>query len=847
MRPIIEKQRPRRQRHCDTSFGQLWICSTQGGPQAYTNVLNGTRLEGKDVSDSDESDFGSLLRRLRIERKLSQEDLAERAKMSAAAISALERGSRRAPYRSTVDLLADGLAVEAAARDQLHALAQHWRKSRALPSHGGIVRGAPKATSEPRRNNLPIAISSFIGRARELEDLSGLMERQRLLTIVGPGGIGKTRLVLELATNLLRTYRDGAWFIDLTNVWDPDFVAHAIAGAIGLRELRSEPIDQTLTAFLSDKHVLLVLDSSEHMLAGVARLVKGILSQCSMVSILATSLEPLHVIGEQIYRLGPLSDSARLFVERAREADPTFVPGDAERVEIEALCTRLDGMPLAIELACARLSSMTLNQLATRLRSTLALASKDATETSRHRALRDTIAWSYQLLSTTEQRALMALSVFAGGSTSDAIRAVAIDLIDVDDAVESLVDKSLVQALSSGEVQRHRLLEVVREYACEKLEASGEYEAAARRHAKYFAKHAAAPEIDDLSNLRVALEWHIRNDVPGAVGLVHDLSPYWRVHGAVTEARLWIERVLEIASNKEERAPLLCRAASFATMQDDLAESLAFAYEALDFYQETGNAPGEAEARFRVGEAEHRRGHLDTAQALYEKARAGFAASAASVGEMLCVGNLGMIARQRGDLPLALTLMDEAISRAHELGEKRIESEFTMALAWVQVGAENIAESRRLFERALRERSDAEDPYGVCQARHGLATIALLEGRSDEAFAEFLGTLHAARQLHLKHYVARALHGIAATVAPGYPENAARLLGLADRLFEESGRVLRDSVAYDIAARSIALSLSAQQISNCLEEGRQNEVSTVLALLDNMGPKTLFPGKLPST
>lgn len=763
--------------------------------------------------------------------------------MSAAAISALERGSRRAPYRSSVDLLADGLGVAIKERDRLHALAQHWRKLRALPRRGDSV--LESSSTGPLRTNLPIAISSFIGRESELDDVIVLTERCRLLTIVGAGGIGKTRLALQLAAKVLDRYADGVWFVDLTNVRDPDAVVQAVAEAIGLRELPNEPLDKTLLGFLSEKKTLLILDSSEHLLAGVTKVVKAMLSRSAMVSLVATSREPLHIIGEQAYRLGPMSDSVRLFVERAREADPGFTFGDAEKIDVEALCERLDGMPLAIELACARLSSMTVRQLAARLPSALALASKDATETSRHRTLRETIAWSYHLLSATEQRALMALAVFSGGSTRQAIRSVALDVPDVDDAVESLVDKSLLQTGAADASERFQLLDVVREYAREQLAASGEYEAAARRHALHYGEVASAPETADIPNLRVAIDWSMQHDVALAGRIVLDLAPYWRVHGAITEARLWIARVLEITQRGEARAALLCRAASFATFQDDLAESLRFSQEALDLYRELGDGAGEAEARFRIAEAEHRRGHLEPAEGLYQEARVGYAASGNAVGEMRCIGNLGMIARQRKEYAHAFTLMDEAIRRAYHLGENRVASEFTMALAWAQLGTGDTAEAQRLFGRALDDRTLAEDPNGVCQARHGLATIALVEGRRDDAYAEFAATLTMAQQLQLKHYVARALHGMAALLASTDVESAARFLGLADRLFSESGRVLRDSVAYDIAAQAIE-AVAEPRRSALVREGTGMHVADAVALLESMGRMGHCPPKQPS-
>ena len=754
--------------------------------------------------------------------------------MSAAAISALERGSRRAPYRSSVDLLADGLGLDGDARDQLHAHAERWRKSRALPVRSEQHAVPPTAKAIP--NNLPSHISSFIGRKKELDDLRALIVGCRLLTIVGPGGIGKTRLALRLAEEVLERYPDGVWFVDLSSIRDPEFIAQAIPTAMNIRLVPNVSIDETIIAELSDKKVLLMLDNSEHLLAGVAKIAKAILSRCPTVTLATTSREPLHVVGEQVYRLGSLSDDGpQFFLERAHEADPSMLFGEAEFADVASLCKRLEGIPLAIELACARLSSLSLKHLASRLKSGLTLASKDATETPRHRTLRDTIAWSFDLLSSNEKTTLMKLSVFQGDCTEDAIRAVETTVVDLEDAVDSLVDKSLLQVAGDESAERYRLLDVVREFAYQELRASGALEASEQNYATYYSNLISSGPANaaldrDASNTRAALEWTITHDTRAMAKLIRELALYWRVRGLVVEARSWLARALEATLDSEEtRASLLCLSASFATMQDELAESLRLAREALAIYRGKGDRAGAAEAQFRIAEAEHRRGHLDTSEELYQEARYGFAITGNARGEMLCIGNLGMVARQRGDLGKACEQLDDARQRAAELGERRIGSEFTMAMGWVQLAMTDVQQSRSLFEDALADRDQAQDPYGVCSARHGLATVALKEGRTSDARELFVATLEIAKELQLKDYIARALHGIAALEAlNANAETAAQFLGLADRLFQESGRELRDSIAYEIAVQSIDATLPEPQRAALLQQGARLRVTDVL-------------------
>ncbi len=697
------------------------------------------------------------------------------------------------------------------------------------------------ASLDSQPNNLPSQISTFVGRDNELKELSAIIAGCRLLTITGPGGIGKTRLALQLGAEVLERYRDGAWFVDLTPVHDAQFVAPTIASAVNVRELPNEPIEQTVVAHFRARKALLIIDNAEHVVAGVAAFARTLLSQCADVTIVTTSRERLHLTGEQIYRVGPLVENGtHLFLERARQAAPSMTLGGAEQAQVFALCEKLEGIPLAIELACARLSAMPLKQLTSRLTSGLALGSKDSTESTRHRTLRGTIDWSYKLLAADEKAALAALSIFRGSCTADAARHVVSDVGDIDDAIDSLVDKSLVQADDAGETTRYRLLDVVREYAHERLD--GANESVGSRHADYYAqlvaRSQAAPPTsrdyaafdNDAPNIRAALEWYISRKDVRTTAFIHNLAPYWRERGLLTEARGWISRALEVVVERKDRAMLLCLGASFTTLQDELADSLKLSHEALELFRALDDRIGIAHALFRIGEAVHRQGHLDRAEALYREALEGFRASNDRRDEMICLGNLGMLARQRGELHQACALLEDAERSASELGERRIAGEVAMAMGWVQLGLNDMAKSRKLFERAFAEKRDFNDRYGICCAHHGLATVALKEGRLDDALAEFLATLDAAGELRVKDYVARALHGIAAIEArDGATDAAARFLGLADRLFEESGRELHDSIAYDLAVESLDAAMPRAQVSALREQGAQMHIEDALA------------------
>jgi predicted ATPase len=765
-----------------------------------------------------------------------------------ARLTAVAHGEQILLSSATATLLRDSLDGEIALRDlgliRLKDLSQPESTFQVLAQD---LRSSFSAllSLDSRPNNLPSHISSFVGRESELERLRHLISSARLLTIVGPGGIGKTRLALQLAASAVERYDDGAWFADLTATRSEDLIAQAIAGVLGVRELHNEPIESTLNVHLREKKLLLVVDNAEHLLAHVARLVKSLLQQCPSVTVIVTSRQPLHVLGEQVYRLGPLVESTRLFLERAQQAAPCTVFGDAENADVTSLCDKLEGLPLAIELACARLSSMSLAQLARRLRSGLTLASKDTTESSRHRTLRETIAWSYDLLGTDERNTLTALAVFHGGCAAEAVGKVVPALTDVEDVLDSLIDKSLLQLEDGAGSERYRLLEAVREFSYEQLRAGSGAEATERAHAVYYADlvaatrgHASTGDLtcyaildSDAPNVRAALEWLFAREIGRAVRLLSDIAPYWRLRGNLAEARSWITRALGTgASDAGDRASLLCLGASFASLQDELSESLRLASEALELSRAAADAVGTAQALFRIAEAQHRQGQLDGAEALYREAVEAFRSTGAAREEMLCVANLGMLARQRGDLLRAVELLDNAMRRAARLGERRLLGEFTMQMGWVKVGLNDLEESRRLFERAFSDKSEDRDRYGVCCARHGLATVALKQSRLPDALEEFVATLNAATELQLKDYVARAFHGIAAVEAiEDRVDLAERLLGLADRLFEESGRKLRDSVAYEVASQSLQAAMSSAKQSALREEGAQMSVGEALA------------------
>lgn len=762
-----------------------------------------------------------------------------------ARLSSLGYGEQILVSATTAALLRDALGE----RVTLRELGLHRLKDLAQPelTYQVVTEGLRSdfpalASIDSRPNNLPSQISTFIGREREEQEVAATLRDSRLVTIVGPGGIGKTRLALQVAADVLgEQYPGGAWFVDLTAVRSPDPIVGAVAAALNIRESPSEPIEQTLLAYLHERRALLVLDNAEHLLGDVAAFAKLALAKCPSVTVLVTSLEPLHVAGERIYRLGALADAPSLFLERAHAVAPALTFDEAELGEVAQLCNRLDGSPLAIELAAARLSSMPLEQLLRRLTSSLSLASKDRSEVARHKTLREMVRWSYDLLSPAEQETLAVLSIFRGTCTTEAIEAVALDVPEVHDVLDALVDKSLVQVDASKNEPRYRLLEVVRDYAREQL--TSDDETLRARHAAYYARLVAAAEApylaldDEVPNLRAALDWYLANAPVTAGTLIADLAPYWRARGTVNDARAWIRRALETPqTGGDDRALLLRLAATFATLQDALEESLAFSEEALNIYRSAGDRSGIAHAVFRIAEAKQRQGRIAEAEALYREACDGFIDSGEFRGEMLCLGNLGGLAFERRDFHRASELLGDAISRAARLGERRIAGDFSITMGWVSLRLDDFKRARSLFEDVLAEKAESRDRYGECAARHGLGMVALKEARFAEALEQFVAALNTARELQLTDYVVRALHGIAAIRGQtGNIQAAAELLGLADRISAEHGREFHEGLAYEIASQVLESTLPEPRRSQLRNKGSRLQLNDTLTELPRFG------------
>ncbi|MGA7284741.1 MAG: helix-turn-helix domain-containing protein [Candidatus Cybelea sp.] len=506
------------------------------------------------------SEFGALLRRYRIAAGLTQADLAERARISINGVGALERGYRRSPQRETIALLGDALALRDEQRAEFVAAAARSVSPRRIG-------GASGQRPERAAGNLPLALTSFIGRENELDEIARRVRQYRLVTITGPGGIGKTQMALRVLNALHKG--PCVYFVSLAPLLDGSLVIAAIASAFGLQKMPNRPLIDTLVAYLKNMTVLLVLDNCEHMICDAAAVADELTSGCPNVRILATSREPLRVAGERIYQLSPLSlaSAVSLFADRARAVDHQFALGEENEHVVARICRNLDGIPLAVELAAARVNLFSVKALAERLEDRFRILVGGArTALPRQQTMRAAIDWSYDLLSPQEKRLFEHLSVFAGSFTlATATAFYAHDEVveeKVFDLLASLVVKSLVVADLDGAETRYRLLELFREYARERLAARGEEEAVLHRYAVVqaaFARDAfeewdRGPSLEwisrlepEVSNLRAVLRWSVdeANDCELGARLVADTSVIFLRLGLLDEAVARCEHVLQ--------------------------------------------------------------------------------------------------------------------------------------------------------------------------------------------------------------------------------------------------------------------------------------------------------------
>ena len=526
----------------------------------------------------------------------------------------LAHGGQTVMSSVTAELLEDGLPDGAWLID----LGRHTMRDLPKPihvsqlCHSDLTIDFPplRTVSSAATQHLPTQPTTFIGRGPQITEIIEILEENRLVTLTGAGGAGKTRLAIEVAGRIATVFSDGVWYVDLAPITHPEVVPVAVARALGLPDQPGRSIGDTLKAHIRDRQLLLLLDNCEHLLESCAVLVSGILAGCSRVTVLATSREPLLVPGELNWSVPSLSladEAVELFADRAHRARPDFVVGEDNSAFVTEICRRLDGMPLAIELAAARVRALSVKEIADSLHDRFRLLTGGArTAVRRQQTLRASVDWSHALLTEPERVLFRRLAVFMGGFHLVAAQAVAgateVERFQVLDQLSLLVDKSLVVAENASGSTRYRLLETVRQYALEKLGESGEADGVRSRHCAYFtsvARRLDTPARDDyeqlieqaefdIDNLRSAFTWcHENGDVTGTVDLASSLQPLWLARGRFVEGLAWLDAALSNpdGSQAESTAGVRARAlADKAVLNSwvDISASFDQAIEALE-------------------------------------------------------------------------------------------------------------------------------------------------------------------------------------------------------------------------------------------------------------------------
>lgn len=614
-------------------------------------------------------------------------------------------------------------------------------------------------------NNLPLQLTSFIGRDKESLEVKSLLATRRLLTITGSGGCGKTRLGLQVAADVLENYPDGIWLVELAPLPDPFLVPQTLADVLGIREATGEPITRTLLSACKDKQMLLVLDNCEHVLETAAHLVDLILKSCPKVSILITSREALGIAGEHAYRIPSLStpntqspqtpeslleyESIRLFIERAMAVKTGFVVTRQNAPALASICHRLDGIPLAIELAAARTRSIPIEELEKRLDDRFRiLTGGSRTALARQQTLRATVAWSYDLLEENQAALLARLSVFVGGWTLEACEQVCtregVEAWEVLDLLTALVDKSLVVYEEREENARYRLLETIRQYARDRLMESGAADMYRSQHRDYYLALAEegktklngpeqGPWLDRLEtehdNLRMALNFCMEEPEGIAQGmqLTGALFSFWSKRGHFSEGREKAAVVLNRSDAQEQteaRARVLNGAGLLARLQSDYEQAGALFEQSLAIRRELGDRRLIAGSLNDLGTVAQLQGNMEEARALYGEALAINREIGNRLWESMNLNNLGELARQQGDYTTAQAMYEQNLRLRQELGDRFGISVSLNNLGLVARGQGNYERARSLIEEALAIQNELGNKQGIALCLGNLGNVA---------------------------------------------------------------------------------------------------------------------------
>lgn len=812
--------------------------------------------------------FGSWLKQRRKTLDLTQDDLARRAGCAVSTIRKIEQDQRR-PSRQVAELLLACLGVAPAEQEILIRLAraqffpeyidsieapylpddalmsalsrQYPSKNMAAPKQEesvtsvGVMDQVANIPSPGNLNNLPIPPTSFVGWAIEIEQVRNLLIRPdvRLVTLIGPGGAGKTRLGLEIASQLVQEFRHGVYFVALGPIHDSSLVETTIAQALGVKEGDGVPLVESLLAYLKNKHILLVLDNFEQVLKA-ASLVSELLEFAPHLKILVTSRAVLRLYGEHEFEVPPLAvpdlrhlptlpelaqaPAVALFIARARAVQPNFALTQQNAAAVAELCVRLDGLPLAIELAAARTKLFSPQDITARLSNRLALLTDGAQDLpQRQQTMRNTMDWSYDLLTPNEKSMFTRLGVFVGGCTLDAVEMIAgtpmVSALglqtDVNplDQLSSLLDKSMLVRQISGEEIRFNMLETIHEYACEHLDNYEEAELLRQRHTAYYLRlaEAAQPELNgsqsqiwldrlerEHDNLRAALRWALGHEAQTetALRLATVMGRFWRQRGYLGEGRRWLEAALTQSKTQPAvaRAWAFRESASLALGQGDYDQAREFLESAQDLWGDLRDKPF---VTWLLGVILDAQGKYDEAQ-IFLKTNLAFhrqAGNKENVAHALHL--LGQSAMKKGEYDEACAWLEESLTIRRKLQVKEDIALSLLTLGHTMRLGGNLVQACKHYEESLAVFESLGEKWGIAHCFLNLGKIACSQAEFLQAHKSLMAALKIFQELGDHHGLVYSLEAQGSLAGfQKQPQRAARLWGAAAALREAMGTPL---------------------------------------------------------
>jgi predicted ATPase/DNA-binding XRE family transcriptional regulator len=847
-----------------------------------------------DSDTDDATHFGRWLSRQRKARDLTQEVLAERIGCSLWYIQKIEAGSRR-PSRQVADMLADYFRIPATEREAFLHFARGRTDERSHLQFTSRASGDVRLEVE-HPNNLPVQLTSFVGRAIELPRIRDLMltAEARLLTLTGPPGTGKTRLALEVASQLLRDFEDGVFFVNLAPITDHHLVIAEIAQTLAVQGGQDISMPKDLEAYLRNKHLLLILDNFEQVVEAGPE-VGQLLMAARGLKVIVTSRMPMHIRGEKEYSVPPLHlpdldhlplperlsryEAIELFIQRARDVGRDFELTADNASAVAHICARLDGLPLAIELAAARIKLLAPQAMLSHLQNRLKLLSAGAKDLpTRQQTLRSAIEWSYGLLSAEEKRLFRRLAIFQGGRTLEAVEAVcnaAGDLqIDVLDGVSSLLDKSLLgHEEGVGGDPRFVMLETIHEFAREKLQESGENNELGREHARYFMRLAeeAEPELeapnqlawlnklqDEHDNMRAAIGWcaHTQNAgnlkpeateaIKMGLRLAGALGRFWLTRGYLSEGRQQLDAVLALEEGCTEqrrkddtddnddnddaattatelmraRAKALSSAGTLAWEQGDNATARTLHSESLAISRKTGDKRRIARSLYALGNAAFSADDYATARSLYEESLALHREFEDKRGIAIAVVALGALANKQGDYATARPLYEEGLALMRELGNKRGIAHSLSNLASLASESEDYASVRSLIEDSLTISRELGDKRGMSKSLFILGRVAHKEGSVEQSKGLFAESVALSREIADWPRVALWLAEFGGmTGSSNQPIKGTRLLAASEAVLESAGDTWGPHRGYNQSVALVRSQLDEEAFEKAWQEG----------------------------